>query len=68
MKNVFCFMLKSLFFLRCLNFVLTFLAMMKNGLIRKLRLIQNLWCHRLGKKKLQYAYCPVSQEVAATRQ
>ena len=78
MKNVFyfendekCFLfhLKRSFHSKGIQiFVLIFWPCGKNVLIRKIRLISNLWRHSLIKKQLQYTYCPMSHEVKATRQ
>ena len=62
-KNAFHFMLKALFVLE----IFRFLAMSRNGLIRKLWLISKFMTSQTGEKKLQYTYCPISQEVKATK-
>ena len=41
--------------------------MYKNGLIRK-RLILKFVTSQSGKKQLQFTYCPISEDVKATRQ
>ena len=56
MKNAFCFTLKAPFS-RYLSFCHDFWSSGKNCSIRK-----------FDKKQLKYAYCPISQEVKATRQ
>ena len=62
-KNAFHFVLKALFVLE----IFRFLAMSRNGLIRKLWLISKFMTSQTGEKKLQYTYCPISQEVKATK-
>ena len=49
-------------------FLLTFWSCSKNGLTRKIWFFQSLWWQNLVNKQLQYAYCPNSHEVKATRQ
>ena len=68
MKNAFYFTVKALFVLKIFKFVFDFLVMYKNGLIGKMRLILKFMMHNLVNKQLQYLYCPISQELKATRQ
>ena len=49
-KMLFYFMLKVLFSLEMLHFCCDLLVMYKNGLMRKIWLIQNLWRHSLDNK------------------
>ena len=46
---------------------LDFIVMLKNSLIRKIRVISKFMTCKLVNKKLQYTYCPISHEVTATR-
>ena len=48
MKNAFHFTLKALLFSKYLNFGLDILAMLKNGLIRKIRLISKFMTSQTG--------------------
>ena len=50
LKNAFYFIVKAPFVLKYLNFFLTFWSCRKDGLIRKIKLIQNLWCHSMVNK------------------
>ena len=70
LKNVFCFTLESLFVLKILTFVLDFMVVLRNGLIRKVRLISKFIRLLTGKQTIAilYTYRPISQEVQAIRQ
>ena len=69
MKNAFYFTLKALFVLQIFKFLSRLFGHVEDGSIRKIRSDrQNPWRHDLVKKQLQYTYCPISQEVKATRQ
>ena len=60
MKNAFISCQKLFSFLRYLNFCHEFLLMVKNGLIRELRLISKFMTSQIGQQK--------SQEVRTTKQ
>ena len=65
----FLFCLKSSFHSQDISvFVATFWSCRENGLIRKIRLLQNSWRHNLVYKQLQYTYCLISHKVKVTRQ
>ena len=68
MKNAFYFILEALFVLKIFNFVLTFWACRKNGLIRKIKLISKFMTSEPGNTELQYTYCSISHKLKATRQ
>ena len=68
MKNAFYFILEALFVLKIFNFVLTFWACRKNGLIRKIKLISKSMTSEPGNTELQYTYCSISHKLKATRQ
>ena len=69
MKNAFYFILKPISFLRSLDFCRNFLAMHKNDLMKKLRLISKFMTSQTEQYILTVhnIYCPISQEVKATR-
>ena len=52
MKNTFYFALKALFLLKIVKFRLDFLAMGKNDLIRKIRLISKFMTPQTGKQTI----------------
>ena len=68
MKNAFYFILKALFVLKTFEFLSWLFghAQKKNWLDE--RWFQNLWCHSLINKQLQYIYFPISQKAKETRQ
>ena len=69
MKNVFYFILKAFFVPKIFQFYRDFLVMYKKQLDKKDKV--NFKIHdvtTMVNKLLQYTYCPISQEVKATRQ
>ena len=64
MKNAFYFTLKAFLFSSYFNSLKScdFLVIWKVGLIRKIRLVLKFMTSQLGRKQLQYIYCPISQE------
>ena len=69
MKNVFCFTLKALFVLKIFKFFSwLFWSCIKTTWLERSCYFWNLWRYNLVNKQLQYTYCPISQEVKATRQ
>ena len=57
------FILKAIFVLKILKFVLTFWSFRKKLLIKKISLTSKLWSHNLLNKQLQYAHCSISHKV-----
>ena len=69
MKDAFYFTLKDVLVLKILKFLFWLFGHVKNGFIRKIRLITKFnRCNNLVVKQLQYTYWPISQEAKATRQ
>ena len=59
MKNAFCFNLKALLVFKVFNFfILTFVAMQKSDLIRKLKLISKVITSQTGKQIITIYYLP----------
>ena len=63
-ENAFCFTLKALFVPK----IFKFLSWRFGHVEKTAWLDQDLCCHNLVNKQLQYTYCPISQEVKATTQ
>ena len=70
MKNAFYFILKGLFVHKIFKFLSWLFghAEKKTAWLEREGEFQNPWRHNLVNKQLQYTYCPISQEVKATRQ
>ena len=79
MKNAFYFILKALFVLKIIKFLLlAFLVRLEQGILyidtyktpwlERWSQFQNLWRHNLVNKELQYTYCPIFHQAKATRE
>ena len=68
MKNAFCFILKAPFVLDIFKFFSWLFRYKEKRLDKNVMAnFKTLWRHRLDKKPLQYTFCPISQELKATR-
>ena len=68
MKHAFYFILKALFVLKIIKFVLTFWACRKKRLHYKDKVNFEIYdVKNLANKELQHKYCSISHELKATR-
>ena len=69
MKNALYFTLKVFFVLKIFKFLSwLFGHAQKTARLERSCEFQNPWRHNLANKQLQYTFCPIPQEVKATRQ